>query len=174
LADKLDIFETLTALDRRDFSYLERLDEDARKGFTPVVALRWLSAIGDGPEQDLMLPLVNEIANVNFFDLFDHPELQYKLMAACGLGRKLRHQWIGMAKQQSAPDKLYACLAKFWPDANNTEMKIILSQFTRDTFEEFLLEGGCETNEVPTILASYDRYHGLTPAPKAKGKKKKA
>jgi hypothetical protein len=34
-AHKLDIFETLSALDRKDYTFLERQPEEDRKGFQP-------------------------------------------------------------------------------------------------------------------------------------------
>ena len=173
MAHKLDIFETLAAIDRRDMNFFDNLTEDQRKGFAAPVILRWASAVRDGAASEHHIWLVNERANVNFWDLWEHPELQYKMMASCGYGRGQRHEWIPMVGKKKKADEVLIYLAKYWPDANDYEIEIILNQFTDESFEDFVLSSGCSPEQAKEVIAAYGRLTGkVSKGKKAGGKRK--
>jgi hypothetical protein len=157
---KLDIFETLNAIDKHDLDFYDKLEPEIKKGFAAPVVLRWASAVTDGSASEHYLISVNDRANKNFWELTDHPELQYKLLASCGLGRQSRHQWIPMVGKGKSVDTINEFLSEFWPDANDFELKILINQFTDDTFREFVLFSGCTPERIQEILDAYDRYIG--------------
>src|SRR5690606_18544385 len=95
----LDIFKLLSASDQRDFEFLSDQTEEARKAFAPVVALRWASAV-EGALSDYAILAANKKANLHFFDISDHPDLQYRLIASTGTGKSLRHYWVPVAKKE--------------------------------------------------------------------------
>lgn len=172
MSHKLDIFDTLRAIDKRDFEFLDRQEDDVRKAFTPLVVMRWASAVR-GNMDDLNLFLVNETANINFFDIADYPDLQYRLLASAGLGSPQKHEWIPMPKQRKGMTKLNDFLFEHWPDANLDELNILLKKFTRESFREFV--NGCALDEKTTqgLIDAYDRHLGIEPeAKKAKPKGK--
>lgn len=172
-AHKLDIFETLAAIDKRDRDFYARLPEEMQKGFAPPVVLRWASAV-EGPAAEHYIWLVNDRANVNFHDIWEHPELQFKLLASCGYGgRGQRHQWIPMVGKKAKSDQVRTFLSQFWPDANDMELDILFSQFTDETFEDFVMSSGLAPDEAKEIMKAYGRLTGKTAA-KPKGKKAKS
>lgn len=158
-AHKLDIFETLAALDRKDYTFLERQPEEDRKGFAPPVVLRWMGAV-QGRDADLAMVVTNEIANVNFYDLYEHPELQYRLLAAAGLGTRQRHDWIPFPKQAKTTKGVEAFIARFYPFANHQEITLLVSQFTRETFVEFVDRSGCTPAECKEAIDAFDQKEG--------------
>lgn len=170
---KLDIFETLAAIDRREKDFFSGLSPDQQKGFAPPVVLRWASAVSDGPMSEHYIWLVNERANINFWDISDHPELQFKLLASCGAGRPHRHQWVPMVKKERKSNQVRDFVADFYPNANDLELDIILDKFTDQTFEDFVLSSGKPPEEIKEVLDAYDRLTGkIKPkAKKARGKK---
>lgn len=170
MAHKLDIFETLSAADRRDMGFYGRLDDDQRKGFAPPVVLRWMSAL-QGNDQELNIWLVNDRANINFHDIWEHPELQFKLLASCGGGKNQRHQWLPMATKKKRADKVGEFLLRFYPDANDAELDLLLNQFTDQTFEDFVLYSGSTPEDIKEVLEAYARLTGKA-VKKAKGKSK--
>lgn len=167
---KLDIFDVLGAIDTRDQKFLERQAEDAKNGFLPRVVLRWAGTVPNGQLSEHYIAMMNEFVNIDFDALRDHPELQYRLMAMCGAGRRTKHEWIPMPKQQTlkTSPKIAAHLAQFFPLANSTELEFLLSQFTRETFTDFIAQTGCSPKETKELIDAYDKAHGKK---KAKGKK---
>ncbi len=170
---KLDLFnEVLPAIDRRDLGFYGRLSDEQKKGFAPPVVLRFASsAKGQAAEHHMWL--VNERANINFWDISDHPELQFKLIASCGYGSRQQHPWINMVGKAKKSDRVREFLSEFWPDANDRELDIIFSQFADDTFEDFVLSSGCTPDTAKEILEAYARLTGKVVA-KPKGKKGKS
>lgn len=172
-AHKLDIFDdVLTGIERHDYELLERQTDETRKSFAPPVVLRWLSAVRNAEARDILLMLVNERANLDFFAIGDHPDLQYRLMASCGLGLNPRdHQWIPMPARAKPKSAVHAFLAEHFPEANLAELDLLLGQFTRESFTDFLHECGLSPADEKTALDAYDRYTGNAPK-KARTKKR--
>jgi hypothetical protein len=168
---KLDIFETLRAIDNRNKDFYSNLSEDEQKGFAPPVVLRWASSTTN-ETAEFYLSVVNERANINFWDIAGHPELQYKLLAASGYGRRQGHQWIPNPGAKRKSDKVRSFLAEFWTDANDMELDLILGQYTYDTFVEFVESSGCTPQREKEILEAYGKLVGK-PKGKSKGKAKK-
>lgn len=164
-AFKLDKDEVLAAIDRHDYGFLGRLPDEQRKAFAPPVLLRWLSTVR-GPYADLMLMMVNDRANLDMFDLSGDPELQYRLMASCGLHGNVRHDWIAMPARGRSKSAVHEFLGQFWPEASEAELTLLLGQFTRESFIAFTRECGLSIADEKTALESYDRYTGRNAAKK--------
>lgn len=164
--------EVLPAIDRHDYEFLERQPEDARKGFSPPVVLRFASA-AKGQYTDLMLLMVNGRANLDFYDLGAHPELQWRLLASCGLGVGMRHEWIAMPTSARSKGTVHGFLWGYWPDASESEITFLLNQFTRETFIDFTKECGLHPADEKAALDAYDKYTGHAPKKKASKPKKR-
>jgi hypothetical protein len=60
---------------------------------------------------DWYVMAVNQRANVRFFEMYEHPELQWKLLAANGIGQTARHNWVkGPAAEHGQADRFYTAL----------------------------------------------------------------
>lgn len=101
---KLDIFDTLKQIDKRNITFFDNLPDEAKKGFAPIVITRWFSS--GNPYQ---LELTSVILNPMTFKLYKHPSLMYKLMVACSDGKDKRYAWIKKkGKDKSAPTAVSA------------------------------------------------------------------
>lgn len=90
MSNKLDIFELLRHIDDKDNTFLKSLSDDSRKGFMPVVTLRWLSGSGN----NIQLMNLNELVNSTVFNLHAHPELLYRLMTISTPKGRKNYKWI--------------------------------------------------------------------------------
>lgn len=152
---KLDMFQDLLPnLDRHNLDFYSELDEEQQKGFTGIVAMRFMSSAA-GDIADWYLIATNERANPYFYEMHQHPELQYKIMASNGLGKKAYHSWIGNAKNPSNA-ALYDFILRYWPQVNSMEVEIILGQFDKVSFSEFVDGTGIEVNEAKRIKKSFE------------------
>lgn len=101
-ANKLDIWELLRNIDDNNRTFLDSLPPEQRKGFVPIVTLRWLSGSG----KDGHLLNLNEVVNSTVFNLYKHPELLYDLMlVATPAGRK-NYNWIKATKKKKTTKQL--------------------------------------------------------------------
>jgi hypothetical protein len=94
---KLDIFETLGKIDnRRSGDIYSKLSESERKGFAPLVVMRWMSGTSD-ERQILML---NEFVNPMVFTLSSHPQLLMQLLQVASSKQSKRYTWLGVKSQK--------------------------------------------------------------------------
>lgn len=154
---KLDIFELLNATDRKRSDWLSKQSMDAQKEFAPVVVLRWAATVNDGREAAHMLWMVNKRVNINMFNLSKHPELVFKLLASCGMGKPLRHAWIAPHKRKSETNKALELLATCHPGANERELAMLLSMHDRKSFSQLVEECGIQADAAKDIMKAYDK-----------------
>ena len=90
MSKPLDIFVTISQVDKKNITFLSELSEDDRKGFFPVVVQRWLSGITD---ENVILKL-NDNSNPYVFSLHKHPNLLYQLFCTTSSGKVRRRNWL--------------------------------------------------------------------------------
>jgi hypothetical protein len=98
VAQDFDLFDALTAMDKKDYGYYDRLTEEQQRKFVPYMMTHWMSAIkGSGNVQGYYLRSVDYHANKYLFNEYvqKHPKLQWYMLCASspGLGKQF-HQWI--------------------------------------------------------------------------------
>ena len=94
----LDLFETLAALDKKDYSYYDRLSEEQKKKFVPYMMTHWMSTVKSSSDiQGFYVMSTDGAANKHLFNEYvqRHPKLQWLMFCAASLGAgKQFHQWI--------------------------------------------------------------------------------
>ncbi len=151
----LDIFRTLSAIDQHDMGYFEGLSPEEQKGYHSPVVMRWASA-KSGQLADWNLLAVNQRANVHHYEIYDHPELQYKLLASVGLGVGGKSQWIAGPKKDSS-GAIGEFLRRYWPDINKTEVAIILRHLREgNNLKDFLDGTGLSPDEIKRVTKLFE------------------
>ena len=151
---KLDMFDLLAALDRRDLKFYSTLTDEQKKAFAGIVAMRWMSVVSDR-DQDLCeyhIGMVNEAANKHFWnsEMQKHPELQYLSLAVSGIGSKQRHQWIkGPAKKSK--NKTMKLLTEFYPTANEEELQIFFDMNSLESILEVAKMLGYQDKQIKEL-----------------------
>lgn len=101
--EKLDnqdfnLFDALAALDRKDYTYLDKLTEEQQKKFVPYMMTHWMSTVkASGEIQGYYVMSTEYNANKHLFNEYvqKHPKLQWMMLCASspGMGKQF-HQWI--------------------------------------------------------------------------------
>jgi len=152
---KLDIFRVLDNIDRRQYDFYDSLDEDEKKAFVPFIITRWMSGATDqGGLHSYYLHVTNELVNKHLWQLSDHPELIWKMMASCGAGKTKRHQWIKGPSRKSK-SKVDEMLKTLFPSANTTEIRIVRSQLDEKTFQSLLQAYAIPEKEEKDLLKEF-------------------
>ena len=74
-----DLFEALTAIDKKDYSYFDKLTPEQQRKFVPFMLIHWVSAIkGNKDLQSYYLQSTDYHANKYLFNenVQKHPKLQ--------------------------------------------------------------------------------------------------
>lgn len=93
MAFKLDIFRLLGMIGSPNSGDIYKgLTNDEKKGFAPLVVMRWMSGTSD--ERQIMA--LNTFANRFIFPLAKHPHILMHLLQACSSKAGGRSQWLGI------------------------------------------------------------------------------
>jgi hypothetical protein len=153
----LDIFDEMRALDRKDFEWLDNQPEELRKTFSPLIAMRWFSAVGDRCGlADYHVLMTNELVNIGFWDLSKYPDLQYRLMAAAGSGQVQRHNWIPGSKRKNS-NKLDKFLLGIYPHLNDDELTILKGKHTVESIKQLCKDTGMPDADVKPIVDDFKK-----------------
>lgn len=97
MAYKLDIFDLLSKISNsKSGDIYATLSDDEKKGFAPLVVMRWLSGTSD--EQQIIL--LNEFVNPKVFTLGKHPHLLMQLLQSSNSKTTKRYQWLGIKSKK--------------------------------------------------------------------------
>ena len=164
VAPKLDIFRVLEQIDRRNYDFYDKLDEEEKKGFFPPVIMRWLSAVQDqGGKHAYYLHMVNEFVNKDLWNILtlskdhNHHELVYRSMAMCGTGKKERHEWIKVDRTKSKIDKF---LGECFQGCNAQEFRIIKNQLDKDGFKDLVQKYALPIKDEKALIAAWKKEQG--------------
>lgn len=152
MARNLDMRALLSAIDRRDFSFYETLQPEARKEFVYSVIMRWAHEVSDA-----YILRFNERVN-QFGDLmWKHPDLAYVMMASCGNGRTQRHNYIAAPKKEKEDTTLLDFIAIDWPGINQIEADILLSQLDKNSFADLVYGSILSMDDQKKVIAAYGK-----------------
>lgn len=127
----LNIFNELKELDTRNYDWYANLTPEQKKKVGLFVMVRWASAAtGNNGSlvQEFYIQSMNDVNKI-FTDVYQHPELQWKLLAAHGLGSPVRHEWIPNMKKITT-NKLDKFLLNHMPYLNRDELSIVKKKIT--------------------------------------------
>lgn len=102
---KLDIFALFDKLNSsKSGNIYASLTDDEKKGFSPLIIMRWLSGTSD----ERQIILLNEFVNKNVFPLAKHPELLMRLLHAASSKTGKRYQWMGVKSNKKNSETIRA------------------------------------------------------------------
>jgi len=142
----LDIFELLGSLGSRDLFIWDKLDEAQRKGFAPLVVMRWLSGVNDPAR----VVFVNVTMNKNVFPLQKHPSLLMKLGAAsCRGTENKRCQWLKQKKSKN--DRASVAVVARYYECSKREATMHMRHLSIQDLVQMAEEMGMEKAEIDKI-----------------------
>jgi hypothetical protein len=142
--DKLNIGYEMTQLDRKNRNFYDELTDEERKKFSTYLMVRWSSSVqADGDIQAYYVMSCNENLNTNFFDLSQHPKLQWLCATTVspGIGT-FRHQWISPKKKEGSDAKISKALRALFPDLKEDEIDVLRRINTKDDIKQLAREHG--------------------------------
>ena len=137
---EFDLFEAITAIDKKDYSYYDRLTPEQQRKFVPFMMLHWISAIkGSSDLQGYYLRSVDYHANKYMFNesVQKNPKLQWLMLCAAspGIGKQF-HQWIPHMKERVAKLKekpkakeIKDYFKKIYPKLSDSDLNMITDVF---------------------------------------------
>ncbi len=123
-AYKLPIEQVMAAVDLRKGEYYTKLEPEELKSLSTYMSQRWASQVqGTRDIQEYYLTTVNDLSNLDYVATkSEHDELRWRVLALCGLGQKMRHEFI--PPKGAKKDKLTAWLLEQFPALRDDEIEL--------------------------------------------------
>lgn len=156
---KLNMFDALRAMDKKDRGFYDSLNEQEKKGFAPFVMVRWASSVSHSMAEmdEWWLKATNQRFNTNLLYLNSnttkHPKLQW-LMATTtspGMGA-MRHQWIGYKKKEKVNNKTKNFLISQYPGLSDKEIALLMEIITNKELKKYAKDLGLDDKQIKQIL----------------------
>lgn len=152
---KLDMFKRLLpGLDRRDLKLWSKLSADERKGFSDIVALRYMSSVktNNADMLEYHVQLANEFGNKHLWhpEIRKYPELQMMLLAMVGVGEPQQHEWIAKPKAQKK-NKVLEMISEIYPTWKMDELQLFFEINSVDELMDLFESAGYQKDELRKI-----------------------
>jgi len=158
--NKLDIFSVLTYLDNNNLGVYNSLRDEPemltelQKAVTWMLP-QWMTGATNESAHIELVAAFNAICNDNWFNLYGHPELQTKLLACCGTGRRVRHKYYKPAKTTNL-SQITKLLEHKYEDICEEEVKLWVRKSTTDDMVQFAESCGYQNKEVKEFTKAFD------------------
>jgi len=149
---KLDLFKVvLPALDRRNKKFYENSTPEEQKELAKLVwpVTRWMSSTKGNAEHHLMM--VNDVVNKNSGDLKKHPQLQWQLLAVCGIGKPQFHQWVAPPKGIKK-NRLEEAILKIKPLLKDDDLELLIKINDEEELKLFFRDNAYSDKEIKEII----------------------
>jgi hypothetical protein len=151
-AYKLPIEQVMAAVDLRKGDYYSTLGHEDLKALNTFMAQRWASQVqGSREVQEHYLTTVNDLSNIDYIAVTSkHEELRWRVLALCGLGTKLRHEFVPPKAQKK--DKLTAWLIEQFPAMSDDEIELFRDLNGPDVLEEIAVAQNMGNKELKELF----------------------
>ena len=159
---KIPLWEVQQQADENNIDYYDNLSEDEKKQISMFPLMRCLSIVqSDNPLiQEYYMIMINDVANKGFWEISKYPDLQWKLLASCGIGFKQKHKWIPMGKRPSNSPNIDKLLLEINPRMNDEELKIVKSKLTKEELIELTRGYGISDKDSKVYTEEFKKISG--------------
>lgn len=160
MADKLDIFAVLGYFDEGNMEVHQALREDPGmlkelEKALPWVLPQWMTGATQDAAHAELVDNFNLMCNEGWFDLYGHTELQAKLLAACGTGRKVRHKFFKPTKAKNL-QKMTEFLGHKYQDIREEEVELWCHLNDATSVTDLAASLGFQPKEVTELTKAYE------------------
>ena len=148
----LQIKDIMAAVDRKDYDFYSRLNDEQRKSLNLWMTQRYASSV-QGKYAGHYLVMINEFMNTNWSDISKHPELQWKLMCLAGVGKSQFHPFIKVPKAKRKKDKVEEMVREIFPLAKTDEVELLMNMNTKDDLKVLAEIHGFDDKSIKEIFA---------------------
>jgi hypothetical protein len=148
--EQIPLNEVMEAIDTRKYEWYTELSNERKNAFSAWMMMRYASSV-EGNSAPLYLYYVNECVNMHFSVLSKHPELQWKLMATCGRGKKKRHYYVKPPTGGKKKDRVSEFLLEIYPHLKTDELAMLQKMNSKEELQELAREHGYDDKTIKEI-----------------------
>ncbi len=143
--------DVMSALDKKDRGWYNRLSVEQKKAFSAWMMMRYCSSV-QGKDAAHYIYMTNELVNKDFMEVSKHPELQWLLLSACGIGKIQFHPYLKPPNARKKKDKVSNFIADLYPHIKNDEIELMLQINSKEELKELAEAHGYDDKSIKDIF----------------------
>jgi hypothetical protein len=150
-APAIPLKDIMAALDKRDKGYYNRLTPEQKKAFSSWMMMRYASSV-QGRDAAHYIYMTNELVNKDYSEVSKHPELQWLLLSACGVGKVQFHPYLKPPNAKKKKDKVSEFLYSIHPHMKSEEVTLLQELNSKDELKEYARSHGYDDKTIKDIF----------------------
>ncbi len=150
-APAIPLKDIMAALDKRDKGYYNRLTSEQKKAFSSWMMMRYASSV-QGKDAAHYIYMTNELVNKDYSEVSKHPELQWLLLSACGVGKVQFHPYLKPPNAKKKKDKVSEFIYSIHPHMKSEEVELLQEINSKEELKEYARSHGYDDKTIKDIF----------------------
>ncbi len=141
----------MAAIDKKDRNFYNNLSDEQKKAFSAWMMMRYCSSV-QGRDAANYIYMTNELVNYQFSEVSKHPELQWLLLSACGVGKIQFHPYLKPPNSRKKKNKIFEFIYSIYPHMKAEDINNMIDINTKEELTEFAVAHGYDDKTIKDIF----------------------
>ena len=148
---QIPLKEIMAAIDKKDRNFYNNLSDEQKKAFSAWMMMRYCSSV-QGRAAANYIYMTNELVNYQFSEVSKHPELQWLLLSACGVGKIQFHPYLKPPNSRKKKNKIFEFIYSIYPHMKAEDINNMIDINTKEELTEFAVAHGYDDKTIKDIF----------------------
>jgi len=148
---QIPLKEIMAAIDKKDRDFYNRLSNEQKKAFSAWMMMRYCSSV-QGRDAANYIYMTNELVNFQFSEVSKHPELQWLLLSACGVGKIQFHPYLKPPNARKKKNKITEFVYELFPHMKAEDTQNLIDINTIEDIKQLAVEHGYDDKSIKEIF----------------------
>ena len=141
----------MAAIDKKDRNFYNNLSDEQKKAFSAWMMMRYCSSV-QGRDAANYIYMTNELVNYQFMEVSKHPELQWLLLSACGVGKIQFHPYLKPPNARKKKNKVFEFIYGLFPHMKSEDIDNLIDINTTDELKDLAKSNGYDDKSIKEIF----------------------
>ena len=148
---QIPLKEIMAAIDKKDRNFYNNLSDEQKKAFSAWMMMRYCSSV-QGRDAANYIYMTNELLNYQFSEVSKHPEWQWLLLSACGVGKIQFHPYLKPPNSRKKKNKIFEFIYSIYPHMKAEDINNMIDINTKEELTEFAVAHGYDDKTIKDIF----------------------
>ena len=148
---QIPLKDVMSAIDKKDKTFYNKLTDEQKKAFSAWMMMRYCSSV-QGRDAANYIYMTNELVNYQFSEVSKHPELQWLLLSACGVGKIQFHPYLKPPNSRKKKNKIFEFIYGIYPHMKAEDINNMIDINTKEELTEFAVAHGYDDKTIKDIF----------------------
>ena len=148
---QIPLKDIMAAIDKKDRNFYNNLSDEGKKAFSAWMMMRYCSSV-QGRDAANYIYLTNELVNFQFMEVSKHPELQWLLLSACGVGKIQFHPYLKPPNAKKKKNKISEFLYGLYPHSKPEDIELMIKLNSNSELKTLAYDYGYDDKTIKEIF----------------------